>query len=337
MVSFIILGKIYMANILGIEIGNKTVKVVEIKGNTLKNFAVVDLPDNIVVNNELIAFEAMGDLLKDIVREHRMSTRRAALVLPDTAVYLRRMVLPAMNEKQLAVNMPYEFKDVLSEEKDKYIYDYSMIGYRKDEEDKVTEMELLGAVANRGLIEKYQEMFKRAGLKLVKAGPRETALSCLVNILNEDSEKKDFAILDIGYKSTKVEIFKEGVYEVTRTIDSGAEDIVNVVSEVFDVDPHVASTFLETNKDNVQENEKCVDIYSSIATEVMRVMNYYSFENRDSTLDTLYYCGGGSYIPRFIEEIKEMVSLELEPLSSLSEVDKDAIGKCAPAIGACYE
>ncbi|MBR5341372.1 MAG: pilus assembly protein PilM [Erysipelotrichaceae bacterium] len=326
-----------MANILGIEIGNKTVKVVEIKGNTLKNFAVVDLPDNIVVNNELIAFEAMGDLLKDIVREHRMSTRRAALVLPDTAVYLRRMVLPAMNEKQLAVNMPYEFKDVLSEEKDKYIYDYSMIGYRKDEEDKVTEMELLGAVANRGLIEKYQEMFKRAGLKLVKAGPRETALSCLVNILNEDSEKKDFAILDIGYKSTKVEIFKEGVYEVTRTIDSGAEDIVNVVSEVFDVDPHVASTFLETNKDNVQENEKCVDIYSSIATEVMRVMNYYSFENRDSTLDTLYYCGGGSYIPRFIEEIKEMVSLELEPLSSLSEVDKDAIGKCAPAIGACYE
>ena len=337
MVSFIILGKIYMANILGIEIGNKTVKVVEIKGNTLKNFAVVDLPDNIVVNNELIAFEAMGDLLKDIVREHRMSTRRAALVLPDTAVYLRRMVLPAMNEKQLAVNMPYEFKDVLSEEKDKYIYDYSMIGYRKDEEDKITEMELLGAVANRGLIEKYQEMFKRAGLKLVKAGPRETALSCLVNILNEDSEKKDFAILDIGYKSTKVEIFKEGVYEVTRTIDSGAEDIVNVVSEVFDVDPHVASTFLETNKDNVQENEKCVDIYSSIATEVMRVMNYYSFENRDSTLDTLYYCGGGSYIPRFIEEIKEMVSLELEPLSSLSEVDKDAIGKCAPAIGACYE
>ena len=326
-----------MANILGIEIGNKTVKVVEIKGNTLKNFAVVDLPDNIVVNNELIAFEAMGDLLKDIVREHRMSTRRAALVLPDSAVYLRRMVLPAMNEKQLAVNMPYEFKDVLSEEKDKYIYDYSMIGYRKDEEGKVTEMELLGAVANRALIERYEGMFKRAGLKLVKAGPRETALSCLVNILNEDSEKKDFAILDIGYKSTKVEIFKEGVYEVTRTIDSGAEDIVNVVSEVFDVDPHVASTFLETNKDNVQENEKCVDIYSSIATEVMRVMNYYSFENRDSTLDTLYYCGGGSYIPRFIAEIKDMVSLELEPLSSLSDVDKDAIGKCAPAIGACYE
>ena len=42
-----------MATILGIEIGNKTVKVVEIKGNTLKNFAAVNLPDNIVVNNEL--------------------------------------------------------------------------------------------------------------------------------------------------------------------------------------------------------------------------------------------------------------------------------------------
>ncbi|MBP5279543.1 MAG: pilus assembly protein PilM, partial [Erysipelotrichaceae bacterium] len=223
-----------MANILGIEIGNKTVKVVEIKGNTLKNFAAVDLPDNIVVNNELVAFEAMGDLLKEIVREHRMSTRKAALVLPDTAVYIRRMVLPAMNEKQLMVNLPYEFKDVLSEEKDKYLYDYSMIGYREDSEGKVTDMELLGAVVNKALLEKYQAMFKRAGLKLVKAGPRETALSSLVSILNEGSEKKDFAILDMGYKTTKVEIFKEGVYEVTRTIESGAEDIVNVIAEYFD-------------------------------------------------------------------------------------------------------
>ena len=326
-----------MANILGIEIGNKTVKVVEIKGNTLRNFAVVDLPDNIVVNNELVAFEAMGDLLREIVKENRMSTRKAALVLPDSAVYLRRMVLPAMSEKQLTVNMPYEFKDVLSEDKDKYIYDYSMIGYRKDEEGKITEMELLGAVVNKGLIEKYQDMFKRAGLKLVKAGPRETALSCLVTILNKDNEKKDFAILDLGYKTTKVEIFKDSVYEVTRTIESGCEDIVNVVSDVFDVDPHIASSYLETNNANIQENEKCIDIYSSIATEVMRVMNYYNFENPDSTLDTLYYCGGGSYIPRFVAEIADMVSLDLKPLSSLSDVDKDAIGKCAPAIGACYE
>ncbi len=326
-----------MANILGIEIGNKTVKVVEIKGNTLKNFAAVNLPDNIVVNNELVAFEAMGDLLKDIVKEHRMKTRKAALVLPDSAVYLRRMVLPAMSEKQLMVNMPYEFKDVLSEDKDKYMYDYSMIGYRKDEEGKVTEMELLGAVVNKSLLEKYQEMFKRAGLKLVKAGPRETALSCLVTILNEGNKEKDFAILDLGYKTTKVEIFKDGVYEVTRTIESGAEDIVNVIAEIFDVDPHIASAYLESNKDNVQENERCVDIYSNIATEVMRVMNYYNFENPDSTLDTLYYCGGASYIPRFIAEIADMVSLDLKPLSSLSDVDKDAIGKCAPAVGACYE
>ena len=326
-----------MANILGIEIGNKTVKVVEIKGNTLKNFAAVDLPDNIVVNNELVAFEAMGDLLKEIVREHRMSTRKAALVLPDTAVYIRRMVLPAMNEKQLMVNLPYEFKDVLSEEKDKYLYDYSMIGYREDSEGKVTDMELLGAVVNKALLEKYQAMFKRAGLKLVKAGPRETALSSLVSILNEGSEKKDFAILDMGYKTTKVEIFKEGVYEVTRTIESGAEDIVNVIAEYFDVDPHIATSYLESNRDNIQENDRCVDIYSNIATEVMRVMNYYNFENPDSTLDTLYYCGGASYIPRFVSEIGDMVTLDLKPLSSLADVDKDAIGKCAPAIGACYE
>jgi len=170
----------------------------------------------------------------------------------------------------------------LSEDKDKYLYDYSMIRLIKGEEEKVTEMELLGAVVSKEKIEKYEQMFKRAGLKLVKAVPRETALSSLVQVLNKDSEITEFAILDLGYKTSKVDIFKEGVYEVTRTIEQGGETVERIVADVLDVDEHVASQYLEMNKDNIQENERCVDVYSSIATEIMRVMNYYAFENRDS-------------------------------------------------------
>ncbi|MBR0417546.1 MAG: pilus assembly protein PilM [Erysipelotrichaceae bacterium] len=327
-----------MKDILGIEIGNKTIKIAQLHRGVLRNFVAVNLPDNVVIDNELVAFDAMSDILKETIRANHFSTKNCALVLSESDVYLRRLTLPAMSEKQLMVNLPYEFKDYLSEDKDKYLYDYSMIRLIKGEEEKVTEMELLGAVVSKEKIEKYEQMFKRAGLKLVKAVPRETALSSLVQVLNKDSEITEFAILDLGYKTSKVDIFKEGVYEVTRTIEQGGETVERIVADVLDVDEHVASQYLEMNKDNIQENERCVDVYSSIATEIMRVMNYYAFENRDSNLETIYYCGGGSYIKRYVDEIASMVSLNLEPLSVFGpEEDKDAYTRGPAAIGACIE
>ena len=328
-----------MKDILGIEIGNKTVKLAEFRTGTLRTFVSVNVPDNVVVNDALIAFEAMGDLLKETIKANKISVRKAALVLPGTDVSLRRLVLPAMSEKQLMVNMPYEFKDVLSMDKDKYIYDYALIDYIKDEEDNVKEMEILGAVVSSELIDKYVDMFKRAGLKLVKAVPREMALSALAEVLNSENATKDFAILDLGYKSSKVDIFKNGVYEITTTIDSGTETIEAIVADKMGVDIHLASQYVEMNKDKILEDEQVVDVYSRIATEIMRVMNYYGFENPDSNLDTLYYCGGGSLIARFIAEIKDYVNLELKPLASLSEAteDDEAITKGAEAVGVCLE
>ncbi len=328
-----------MKDILGIEIGNKTVKFAEFRRGTLRNFVAVTVPDNVVVNDSLIAFEAMGALIKETVKANKIGVRKAVLVLPGADVSLRRLVLPAMNEKQLMVNMPYEFKDVLSMDKDKDIYDYAMIDYIKDEEGNVKEMELLGAVVSAELIDKYVEMFKRAGIKLVRAIPREMSLSALIEVLNGESEIKDFAVLDLGYKSSKVDIFKNGVYEITTTIDSGTETIEALVADQMGVDEHLAAQYVEMNKDNILESEKAVDIYSRIATEIMRVMNYYAFENPESNLDTLYYCGGGSLIARFIAEIKEYVNLELKPLGTLSESteDDEAITKGAEAVGACLE
>ena len=113
--------------------------------------------------------------------------------------------------------------------------------------------------------------------------------------------------------------------------------MVEAVADIMGVDGHVAQMYMEMNKDNVQKNERCVDIYSGVAVEVMRAMNYYSFENPDDVLETLYYCGGGSYINDYVEEIKNTINLNLEPLSSLVEDSDEVITKAGAAIGVCYE
>ncbi len=325
-------------NLLGIEIGNRRVKFAEMKNGAIRSFFILDLPDNVVIDGELIAFEAMGDLIREAVKEHHVRTRRCAVVMPDNDIYLRRMILPAMTEKQLLVNMPYEFKDILSGEKDKYIYDYSVIRYYNDENDNPKEMEIFGAVVSIECIQQYKEMFRRASLKLVKASPREIVLGTLVNELFGNAAKGDFAVLDLGYKTTRVDIFRDGIYEVTRTIEIGAERMIQAAADVMHVDTHAAEAYFVNNTDHIQEHEQLVSVYSSIAVEVMRTLNYYSYENPESELDTLYYAGGASAAGRCLTEIQDMVSLRLAPLSELAEdqEDSEAIINSPYAMGICF-
>lgn len=325
-------------DIIGIEIGNHTAKFAEMKRDKLSRFISVDLPDDIVIGDNLVSFEAMGEIITSTLKTNKFSAKNCALVLPDNELFLRRLTLPAMNEKQLLVNMPYEFRDLLVEPKENYLFDYSVIQQIKNEEGVVKELELLGAVVSNELIEKYEEMFKKSSLKLIKAAPRETVLSSLIENLTETKEEKDsYAILDLGYLNTRIDIYKKGIYEVTRTIETGVRNAVEVVADVMGCDAHVAMMYLEMNKMEIQENERCVDIYGQIAVEVMRAMNYYSFENPDDSLEAIYYCGGGSYINRFIEEIKGTIDLNLVPLSTLMPDNPEAIMKGASAIGICYE
>ena len=54
--------------------------------------------------------------------------------------------------------------------------------------------------------------------------------------------------------------------------------------------------------------------YRSIGIQIMRVLNFYSFNNADNTIDTLYYCGGGARFKELLDgELAPEVDLEKMP------------------------
>lgn len=68
--------------------------------------------------------------------------------------------------------------------------------------------------------------------------------------------------------------------------------------------------------------------YRTRAVQVMRVLNFYSFNNVNNTIDSLYYCGGGARYGELIDALKETLDLpvrsvaELLPEVSLDEEDE---------------
>ena len=325
--------------IMGVEIGSYSMKLAVCTDGFLDDYVCVPLPDNMVMEDHIVSWEALADFIKETASEHKLSCKNVALCLPDRVTYIVRMTMPLMTVDQLKINLPYEFHEYIPEDMDKYIYDYSVIGISGEPDSKQREMDIMAVAAPKDEIDNYRTMFRRAGFRLTIAAPTVSAFRNIIKdyeFENDITEKRDYAILDIGQNSVKLHFFTRGVYDVTRMMEPGCSAFVDAIAEKNSVDPHIAQLDLLNNKDNIQYSDELGEKYSSMAVEIMRVLNFYGFNHPDSTLKKIHYCGGGSQIKPLLAVIEEMADYKLESIRELlvdsDEMTDDAIA-CAQALG----
>lgn len=295
-------------NVLGIDIGNYSLKAAEWKNGNLKDFDTFDMPGGLVRGEEIIAYEALGDFLHDAVRK-RFKVHDVALVIPDSQCYIRRLKLPMMTEQQLNVNLPYEFHDIVKENADDFIFDYSIIGRVDDEGRELLDM--TAAAVSKSLIDKLKDVFGRNGFKLVKAAPRVISTGKLIQTISPFDKGKDFAALDMGFEYTKIDIYKGGVYDLTRTIELGMAHVEAAAAGYLKCDPNIARMRMRDNDKGVLDCDQVRGVFDNIAVEVMRAVNYYTFENPENTLDNFYIYSGGARYKQFEDAIKNAVPLNI--------------------------
>lgn len=306
--------------LMGIEIGNYRMSLALCDNGNLIDFVNVMVPDNLVRENEVVSWEAMADFIKEVVDENKLSCKNVAMILPTRFAYVRRVTMPAMTIDQLKVNLPYEFHDYITDDKDKYNYDYSVLDMKRNEEGKPDEMELMIVAAPKEIIENYQTMLRRAGLRLTLIAPEVFAFKNIIKDYEEVhniNEKKDYAILDIGHTDLRLHFFTGGEYEITRIMEPGCNVIAAYLADKHGQDTHIAQMNEEKNKDNVVSDDHLIDMYNQMAVEIMRVLNFYNFNHPENSLEKIYYCGGGSRIQPLLDAISEMVDVKLASITDL--------------------
>lgn len=326
---------------LGIEIGNENIKFAVCTGDRIKDFVTMRLPDNIVIDGSIISWDKMANFIKERLKVHRITCKDVAMVLPEDITYVRRFLMPYMTVDQLRFNLPYEFHNYITEEKDKYYYDYGIMRIIEEEQNGqvLKNMDIMAAAVSKETIEKYRNMLKRSGLKLRVAAPESQAFQNIVKKhveLYSSKENRDYAILDIGHKAVNLRIFIEGKYETSREIEPGLEAVNKVILDTYGVDEHIAQSYKMNNQNNILYSEECMSVYNKIALEVMRVINFFTYNHPDNTLDTLYCCGGGVKIEPLMETLRDTVGLKVKGLNELLVdigEDKDALVLGATAVG----
>lgn len=346
--------------IIGIDIGYDSLKLVLADGGHIKKAVSVPMPEQLIRDGRAVSPEAMAELIRSTMKENGMRCSRAALVLPSEVGFIRNVVMPQMTTEQLLYNLPYEFRDYITDELKNYVFDYAMISTPEEmdegtvagfdavddapdpvsgdlpETKKHRVMELMAVAAPKSYMEESAAMLRKAGLKLVKAAPAVCSYISLIRKLDDRyrPEGGEYCILDLGYQSIRMHIFKGDRHEVTRVLENGLSVLDSILADAYNVDPHLAHTYLLSNYDDCQNKPVCTGTFDNIAVDLKRAINFYSFSNPESRLNDLWLCGGGAVIASLRAAMQNNLDVRLHPASELAGEDIGNIRIFVQAIGA---
>ena len=318
--------------VLTFDIGESYIKIAH-KENERISVYVEQMPENLVKDGVIQMPHMMTDFLKQLKKEYHLPKGECGVVVPDELTVCRTLTLPAMTEKQLEVNLPFEFSDYISGEPQKYVYDYAVQRMINDEDGNPKEMVLTGAVMSKEAVTNYINIFKNAGFKLRTLVPQEIALTNIMKKALEEGRVeagKEYCIVNLGHRATQVYIFRGDELTVIRNILVGNAMLDQVISENENVDAYVARTYKNKNYNDILDREYARETYGRIAVEIMKVINFYRFNNRDTRLEEMYFAGGGSNMTGLCESIAQANDLTgksiMELLPKNVDYNTDASG-----------
>lgn len=325
------MGKTYT----GIDIGSSTLKMAVCDGGSIRKIVLEELPEGLMSEGRITSLEAMADFIKAAAKRSGGMTKHAAFVIPQADCVTRRIQVPAMSVRDLEINLPYEFRDYITQGKDKFFYDYAVVGTKTLPDGTPEVMDLLAVAASKQVIGEYARMFSRAGMKLAVALPTAAALQNLVR--GNASARANCCIIDFSHATTQLHFFADGAYDVSRVIEIGMVDFDRALGDLHGLDAHAASGYRQAGLRDEKDVEAIRGVCESIAVEVGRALNFYGFNNPETTIDTVYTCGGGSMVEPLVAKVAEYIDLEQRSIAEIMPPAAENVAlacRCPAAVGA---
>jgi type IV pilus assembly protein PilM len=228
-------------SVVGVDVGSSAIKVVQLtrKGGkavleTYGELALGPYANMDVGRATKLPPEKIGEALRDILREAKVTTNVSAVSIPYSSSLISLVEMPAVSDKQLAQMIPLEARKYIPVPLSEATLDWWVIPKPKnpdfsEKEQKAKQGEkldvLLVAIHNEA-ISKYQTIVKQATLD---NGFYEIEIfSTIRSVLDQDTAT--YLILDLGAATTKAYIVERGIIRASHVINRGSQDITSALS-----------------------------------------------------------------------------------------------------------
>ena len=317
---------------LGVDIGTSSMKVVQIKKE--KERAVLETYGEIAVGPyknanvgqaTKLTKEKAVEVLKDVLREANVKSKKAVVSIPLNASFITVIDLPLLEGK--------DPKDIIQMEARRYVplpiteveIDWWVLPESSEAEvaqvsGKKTSKVILVAI-HKNIIKEYTSVVSSAGLEVVAL--EIESFSVIRSIVSNESAP--VVVMDFGASSVKIAIVDGGVMRAAHSIAKGSQDLTLALSRSMGVDfSRAEETKREIGLSNLPEHKEIVSVISPILEHVFSesnnfIKNYQRKERR--AVARVVLTGGGALMNGLVDFAVKRLGLEASLADPFSKTD----------------
>jgi len=301
-----------MKNILGLDIGTKTIKIVEIEKRekakpVLVNYKVVDVNGINTTSSDKLEIEKLSKLLSAILLESNFTTKNVNIALPEYAVFSRIIKLPKLKDKELASAIKYEAEQYIPLSMDEVNFDYSVVTQTE------SEMEVMIVAASKVEVNRYLKIISSAGLVVNEIEPE--SFSVVRAVVQESDVLVPTMIVKIGNTTTDIIITLGGSIRFTRTITTAGKAMTRALEQKLNFSEIQAEEYKINYGLNESELEGKVakaisPVFDVIVSEVKRAIAYYKSKHTVG-VKRIVLVGGSVKMPSLLVDLASSIDSEV--------------------------
>ncbi len=303
-------------SILGVDIGTANIKIAQIthgEKTVLDTYGIVNTEYQLGGKNDKLAVEQMAGILQTLMQKAGVTANRCVISFPNSSVFTSVFQLPKMKESELGPAVEYEAKKYVPLALSEVDLSWTTIG---DASIPADSLKILLTAVPKQITANYKKVFNLAGLD-PEVGEIE-ALALIRSLIG--NVPINCVIIDIGARSTGLNIIENGFLRLSRNLNIGGDTITDKIAQALNISVFRAEQF---KKDfGVSQSAFIPDtirpILNIIKNEVKQLLTIY--ESQNIKVEKILLVGGGTNMPGILDFFGDLkVKVELgDPLRSVA-------------------
>jgi type IV pilus assembly protein PilM len=313
-----------MSNILGVDIGQSTIKVVSIGKDSSDKFVLESIgetktPQTENGNNRSNHFNEIGKAIKSLLFDLKIKNKQVVVDLPESEVVSRLVRLPPLKDSEIMDALKFEAETFVPYPLDEVSIDYEII-----ERDEAGRLTIFVIAAKNDLIADYIKLFKNLGLELLALESPSVAFRRIVK--NGIKTVERVVILDMGEKYSDIFNINKGNVYFSRSLPVGGESLTRAISLGLGLDMSSAEEYKKAYGIKAEELEGkiravALPVFESITDELRKAMTLFAEDTGGKAVELLILSGGGANLPGMAEELTKVLGVEVQVAQPFINID----------------
>lgn len=314
------------ATVVGLSIGTSSIKIVELKraGKSWKllHFGVVQLPEDAIVNRDIVNAIAVTDSIKTLTAQIKLQNKSVCTSLSGTSLIIKRMMLEVPKMKELQDQVFWEAEQYLPFDISEGVIDFQVLSRTKD-----FKTDILLIAVRRTILDSYMDCVSNAGLRPKIVDVDFFALQNLYEANYPSNPSEAVAIVDIGASALKFVVVHAGVPVFTKDSAIGGRNLTAEIQKHLSLsflDAETLKTGAGTEGSTPQEVSDLIQVMGeNFATEIKRAVDFYNASSSGAPVAYILLAGGSSKIPGLSKTVEDGVGLPTQLINPFNSISYD--------------